>query len=351
MIKKISSPGRICLFGEHQDYLGLPVIAMAISLRSYIKGKKRNDRQVIIHKPDIDETESFSLDDLTYTKYRDYFKSGIKVCMDEGLNFSNGFECEVTSEIPFQAGTSSSSAIIVSWIHFLSQMADDPAEWDQQRIGELAYRAEVKEFNEPGGMMDQYSAAMGKLIFLESEPEISIRSINPKLGPFVLGDSREPKDTMQILQRCRGARLKIIARLKMNNPDFNLHSYDLDSVSTGLSDEELKLMKGTIKNRDLLKKALWELEKDELNHERIGGLLTEHHTVLREVLDVSTPKIEAMLDAALNSGAMGGKINGSGGGGCMFAYSPNDPEKVAAAIERVGGKAYIIHPDVGTRIE
>ena len=30
---EISTPGRICLFGEHQDYLGLPVLAMAISLR------------------------------------------------------------------------------------------------------------------------------------------------------------------------------------------------------------------------------------------------------------------------------------------------------------------------------
>ncbi len=348
---KISSPGRICLFGEHQDYLGLPVIAMAISLRSHIKGKKRNDRSVIIRKPDLDETESFSLDDLTYNKQRDYFKSGINVCMMEGLNFSNGFECEITSEIPFQAGTSSSSAIIVSWIHFLSQMADDPPEWDQQKIGELAYRAEAKEFNEPGGMMDQYSTAMGKLIYLESEPEISIRSIKPRLGTFVLGDSCEPKDTIGILNRCRDARLKIITKLKVNNPDFDLHSCDMDSISTGLNDEELKLMEGTIRNRDLLKQALSELEKDEPNHEKIGDLLTEHHSVLRDVLEVSTSKIEAMLDAANTAGALGGKINGSGGGGCMFAYSPNDPEKVAAAIERAGGKAYIIHPNVGTRIE
>ena len=28
----VSSPGRICLFGEHQDYLGLPVIAAAFLL-------------------------------------------------------------------------------------------------------------------------------------------------------------------------------------------------------------------------------------------------------------------------------------------------------------------------------
>ncbi|PCH58486.1 MAG: hypothetical protein COC11_03510 [Candidatus Neomarinimicrobiota bacterium] len=30
----IKTPSRICLFGEHQDYLGLPVIAMAESLYS-----------------------------------------------------------------------------------------------------------------------------------------------------------------------------------------------------------------------------------------------------------------------------------------------------------------------------
>jgi len=64
---------------------------------------------------------------------------------------------------------------------------------------------------------------------------------------------------------------------------------------------------------------------------------------------VSTPKIEAMMDAASNTGALGGKINGSGGGGCMFAYAPAHPEKVAEAIEQAGGKAYIVHSDNGTR--
>ena len=75
----ISPPGRICLFGEPQDYLDLPVISMAISLRAQIIGKKRADRKVIIQKSDLHETESFSLNDLSYTKQRDYFKSGLKV--------------------------------------------------------------------------------------------------------------------------------------------------------------------------------------------------------------------------------------------------------------------------------
>ena len=42
-------------------------------------------------------------------------------------------------------------------------------------------------------------------------------------------------------------------------------------------------------------------EKDETNHELIGALLTEHHTVLRDVLKVSTPKIDSMLDATLDA--------------------------------------------------
>jgi len=35
----VSAPGRICLFGEHQDYLGLPVITVAINLRIAIEGR------------------------------------------------------------------------------------------------------------------------------------------------------------------------------------------------------------------------------------------------------------------------------------------------------------------------
>jgi galactokinase len=55
-----------------------------------------------------------------------------------------------------------------------------------------------------------------------------------------------------------------------------------------------------------------------------------------------------MIEAALEAGALGAKINGSGGGGCMFAYAPKDPEKVVAAIEKEGGKAYMITVDKGT---
>jgi galactokinase len=56
-----------------------------------------------------------------------------------------------------------------------------------------------------------------------------------------------------------------------------------------------------------------------------------------------------MLEVAMKAGALGGKINGSGGGGCMFAYAPENTEKVAEAIEAAGGKAYIIEVGEGVK--
>ena len=347
---EVSTPGRICLFGEHQDYLGLPVIAMAVSLRAKIIGEKRLDQKVIIHMPDIERTERFDLNDTEYQKERDYFKSGIRVCKKEGLGFASGFECEINSDIPIKAGTSSSSAIVVSWINFLNQMADEPFKLTKKEIGDLAFKAEVIEFEEPGGMMDQYTTALGNLVYLESEPIISVEKLNAPLGDFVLGDSCEQKDTFGILSRCRDTRLGILKRIRSLNIGFSLQSCDFDLDLSVLAEDEKTLFKCTIENRNLLGEAKLELDKEELDHERIGFLLNQHHSILRDSLNISTPKIEAMIDSANEAGAVGCKINGSGGGGCMFAYAPGNASTVADAIESVGGKAFLINADEGTKI-
>ena len=56
-----------------------------------------------------------------------------------------------------------------------------------------------------------------------------------------------------------------------------------------------------------------------------------------------------MIEVALKVGAVGAKINGSGGGGCMFAYAPKNYEQVAEAITQAGGKSYIIKFDKGVK--
>ncbi len=44
----VSTPSRICLFGEHQDYLGLEVIASAIDLRFSAVISERTDQLIRI---------------------------------------------------------------------------------------------------------------------------------------------------------------------------------------------------------------------------------------------------------------------------------------------------------------
>lgn len=345
---EISTPGRICLFGEHQDYLGLPVISMAISLRIKLIGEKASDRTINIEMPDIGKHKMFSLDDLSYNHSRDYFKSGIRVCQNEGLIFTKGFTCKVTSEIPIAAGTSSSSALNVSWIHFLSKMADEPVDWNQKKIGEIAYKAEVKEFKESGGMMDQYSTSIGGLIYLGSRPKINIKNIHSTLGSFVLGDSQKSKDTISVLNRCKKNQKLVLDKVKYSNSNFSLFKDFQNLNLSKLTSYEKALFEALLKNRDILKIAYKELVKNKPDRQMLGKLLLRHHYNLRDVLKISTAKIELMLDSAIKAGALGGKINGSGGGGCMFAYAPDNPTKVARAIEDVGGKAYIVGLDKGT---
>jgi len=358
---RISTPGRICFFGEHQDYLGLPVIAAAISRRISIDGTYRNDDKIILHLPDLNEKIEFSLHEtFPYVIQRDYFRSTINVLKRKGLVFSRGFDCVIHGNIPINSGTSSSSALIVSWAHFLDKMSDNPAGYSQKELGEIANAAEVLEFGEPGGMMDHYSTAIGNVIYLESQPKIHVEALTPTLGTFVLGDSLEPKDTLGILSRCRYGMENLIKKVKDYDPGFSIFSTQLeetDAYKTLLSPDELSLLRANVDDRNILLrgKALLSQIVSKADapdfDKKLGALLYQHYINLRDHKRTSTPKIERMMDAALSAGALGGKINGSGGGGCMFVYAPTQAEEVAEAIDRAGGKSYIIHVDSGTRME
>jgi galactokinase len=358
---KISTPGRICLFGEHQDYLGLPVIAAGISRRISIDGDVRKDQKIILHLPDLNEKIEFNLSETyPYTIQRDYFRSTINILKRKGNIFSKGFECVIHGNIPINSGTSSSSALIISWAHFLDKMSDNPFHYSQKELGEIGYEAEVLEFGEPGGMMDHYSTAIGNVIYLESTPVLSVESLTPTLGTFVLGDSLQAKDTLGILARCRFGMEEVVKKVTAFDPEFSIFSSDLartNDYKNLLSADELSLLRANIDDREILRAGKALLSKNVEQADRnefdvaFGGLLYSHYKNLRDHKRTSTPKIEKMMDAALGAGALGGKINGSGGGGCMFAYAPNNAEAVAEAIEAAGGRSYIITVDSGTRID
>ena len=62
-MKKIiaTAPGRVCLFGDHQDYIELPVIACAIDRMMGIVATENEKDHFEIYMPDLDQKRNIPL--------------------------------------------------------------------------------------------------------------------------------------------------------------------------------------------------------------------------------------------------------------------------------------------------
>lgn len=351
----VSAPGRICLFGEHQDYFGLPIIAAAINLRIYIQGTKQDAPFLRIDLPDLEEREEIPLEgDLAYQKERDYLRSAVNVLKRKGVRFPTGWDCCIQGTIPINAGTSSSSALVIAWTKFLLEAAREVTLDDPETIAELGFLIEVAEFKEPGGKMDHYASSLGGVVNVSFENGLKAARLKNPLRRFVLADSLQKKDTRGMLGYIKGHVLEGVERVRKNIKDFSLKK-PIDNREREAMDvlpaENQRLLKGTLMTRDLTMVGKGLFDAEDFDHQKFGRLLTEQHRVLQKYLRTSTPKIDHMIEAALDAGALGAKINGSGGGGCMFAYAPEKTEQIAEAIERTGSKIRIIQVDEGVRTE
>ncbi|CAK1222247.1 mevalonate kinase [Fructobacillus evanidus] len=77
----------------------------------------------------------------------------------------------------------------------------------------------------------------------------------------------------------------------------------------------------------------------------LGQLFTDAHKDL-QILQVSHPKLDTLVNAALAAGALGAKLTGSGIGGAMFALAQNNnqAQKIATALKQAGAKETWIQP-------
>jgi galactokinase len=351
----VSAPGRICLFGEHQDYMGLDVVAAAIGLRVTVSGTRRKDKTFVIDLPDIGAREEIVLEgELPYANRRDYLRSGLNVLRRAGAAVSSGWDVSVRGTIPINAGTASSSALVVAWDRFLLEAGGDPRAGRPGDLAELGFLTEVAEFREPGGKMDHYAAAFGGIIRLEFGEPLRVVRLDVPLGEFVLGDSLEKKDTMGTLGSVKDRVLDGVGRARKLFPGFSLKaplSPELGRMIERFEPAVRDPLLGAFINRDLTAEGVAVLLARPFDDAAFGALLIREQAVLRDALGVSTRKLDRMLDAAVGAGALGGKLNGSGGGGCLFAYAPGRAGEVAEAVEKAGGKAYIIRVDEGARVD
>ncbi len=350
------APGRTCLFGDHQDYLGLPVIACAISRNIKLTAIENNLRVLNINMPDINIKRVINIDsEIEDIDKGDHLLLAIKVLKRYGCVPNKGYDIKFLGNLPINAGTSSSSALVVSWVGFLIEAFGINASPSPELISQIAYEAEVLEQNSPGGKMDQYTIGLGNIVYLETGDNFSYEIIGKSLNGLIIGESGIPKDTLGLLGELKQKTWMSIEKVKSEIKDFDISKAkksDLKKYLDLLPDNLQGYLSAAIINHDITKRALVEFKKVRPDYKTIGMLMNEHHNILKNVLKITVPKIDKMIYGALNNGALGAKIVGSGGGGSIVVIAPEGKEQqIIDGIKKAGGvDAYRVSVDHGSRV-
>jgi len=343
------------------DWCRKSVIAAALDLRTFVQAERALGQRIEIssfrpfttkahfepENPGID-TES----DLRYAQATliALQRDGIKI-PGMRIRFLRAHEVQrsrrkaspptTLEDLPVKKGLSSSAAVCVA----VSAAADmlsrekppDPGkEFSKEalsRYADLAYTAERKILGVNCGQMDQYASAFGGLTHIDctAEPaKLTPLKTSVEL-PLVIGDTGQQKDTPRILGWLGD-------RLKCGERDF---------------------MEGMENIVRIVEEAKKELQKTNPSRKTIGELMNQNQHYLAKYLKVSgdcpisPSRLDELIEAALEAGALGAKLSGSGGGGAMIALcEPESQRKIGEAIKKAGGQPLLSRvADQGLRTE
>jgi galactokinase len=187
--------------------------------------------------------------------------------------------------------------------------------------------------------MDQFTITIGDTIYLDTHTDKvqCFKGLNLNL---IVGVSGLSKDTYGTLSQLKSNAWKAIHQVKSQKPNFDIALSKVTDLKENIKYVETDLKPyfyAAICNHDITKRALKILQQESLNIHVLGELMNEHHLLLKSYLKITTPLIDKMIDAANNNGALGSKIVGSGGGGCIIAIAQKQKQKqIIEAIKATG---------------
>jgi D-glycero-alpha-D-manno-heptose-7-phosphate kinase len=212
---------------------------------------------------------------------------------------AGGVEITSTADIPSGTGLGSSSSFAVGLLHAVyAYRAQFRA---KEQLAEEACRLEIEALHEPIGKQDQYAAAYGGLNLFEFKPDDSVVRT-----PVIL-----PADAL----------------LELENSLMLFYTGDQRETGEILRDQ-IAQVAGQPSAREA-QEGLVKIAYDmcqELNRGRLDGFgrLLHRGWLLKRSLSskISNPRIDSFYQRALESGALGGKLLGAGGGGFLLLYCP-----------------------------
>ena len=302
---EVSVPGRICLFGDKIDLLEKPVIGAAINALMYTKLAKRNDDIIEFYSEDLDFYIKFKLSDATnYNHLLGYWSAVV----DRLKTKITGFSASVRSDIPIGAGLSSSAAVTISLIKGLMKLFEFEMTTDE--IAEMAYKCEHDDLGIMCGRLDQYTIAYGGVVYIETGDETRVTRLKVGDLPLVVGDSQEERKASIVLNR----------------------------IKKNILNKDTTVMNAFAIMEDIVEKGKFALIADD--YKLIGELMTKQQKQ-ENILMAATDKLNLLCEKAIESGALGAKQMGAGGGGCMLAICPKKEKEVFDALKKAGAAPQI----------
>jgi galactokinase len=315
-----AAPGRVNLIGEHIDYSDGFVLPFAIKDRTLVAARKRNDSTIRI--------ASAQRRNKIVTVDISKVKPGLKGEWERyalgvlwALGVKDGVDLLIDGHVPLGAGLSSSAALECSVATAMNHLFD--LGFNLEELARLTQKAENQYVGVPCGIMDQsvsLMATQGSALLLDC------RDLTTKNIPFDVASS--------------GLELLIIdtqAHHALTDGGYAERRASCESVVAKLgitslrelSMEQLENSRGLLTETEFVRArhAVTEMKRvlecvtalSNSDFEKVGQLINQSHTSLRDDYTVSCPELDTAVEAALATGALGSRMVGGGFGGSAIA--------------------------------
>lgn len=302
------TPVRVSFFGGGTDYPdyyyehGGEVLATAVDKFSYITVTPRQQFHDECIRIAYSRTElANSIEELQHTAVRECLR-----CM----GIQNCIEVNYIADLPARTGLGSSSAFVVCLLHALHAFQGKSV--SNQELAYQAIEIEQDMLKENVGSQDQAMSAVGGFQHVRFVGQRDIR-----YSPVIMSQQR--KDDL-------------LSRL-------SIFYTGIQRAANEVAGEQIKRTQINVPYLNDMKALVGEARavlEGSGGLTEFGKLLDTTWKLKRSLSSkISNPEIDEMYQAAMNAGAVGGKLLGAGAGGFLLIY--REPDAAASVSQALSG--------------